>query len=364
VLRYPNQNDLPPSSGTRVLIVGAGLAGARCAETLRAEGFEGQIAIAGEEPVAPYERPALSKELLAGTRGPESLALRPSSTWQDKEIELLTGTRIAGLEGHTAHTTDGRTLPWDALVIATGAAARRLGPGRHRLRTLADAAALQTALRSGRSLTVVGTGLVGTEVASTARALGIEVTLVGDAPLGRLLGPEVSALVAERQRAHGIRLAPRGTPTSGIVLDAVGAGPATRWLRGSVPLRADGSVIADACGRTPVPEIYACGDATGTGHWTAAAGQAAAAARAILGAERPYEDVPYFWSDQLGLRLQHVGDSRAAASVELDGDLDSLRARYLDRSGRLVGALLVNRPHEVGELRRALASTSWDRVAA
>ena len=86
--------------------------------------------------------------------------------------------------------------------------------------------------------------------------------------------------------------------------------------------------------------------------------------RAILGIERPYEDVPYFWSDQLGLRLQHVGDLRSAVSVELDGDLDSLRARYLDRSGRLVAALLVNRPHEVGELRRELASTPWDRVAA
>jgi NADPH-dependent 2,4-dienoyl-CoA reductase/sulfur reductase-like enzyme len=349
----------------KVLIVGAGLAGARCAETLRAEGFDGAITLVGEEPVAPYERPALSKELLAGTRTAESLALRPPSTWVDNEIELLAGTRVTGIDRRVATTNDGRRLHWDALVVATGAAARRLGPGRRRLRTLADAAGLQTALRRGPSrLTVVGTGLVGTEVASTARSLGVEVTLAGSPPLQRLLGREVSALLAARLRAHGVRLADRAPASAGVVLDAVGVLPATGWLGNAVPLHPGGHVVTDACGRTPVPGIYACGDVTGTGHWTAAAGQAASVAHAILGVERPYEDVPYFWSDQLGLRLQHVGDARTAASVELDGDLDSLRARYLDRDGRLVAALLVNRPGEVGGLRRELASTSWTPAAA
>jgi 3-phenylpropionate/trans-cinnamate dioxygenase ferredoxin reductase subunit len=347
-----------------VLIVGAGLAGARCAETLRAEGFDGRITIAGDEPVAPYERPALSKELLAGTRAPRDLALRPAGSWRERQIELLTGTRIELISGRTAVTAAGQVLPWDALVIASGATAVRLRPGRHRLRSLADAEALRQALGSARSLTVTGAGLVGTEVASTARSLGIDVTLVGGPPLERLLGREVSALLASRHRAHGVRLASRGAPASGLSLDAVGARPATRWLGGSVPLRRDGSVVVDACGRTPVPGIYACGDATGTGHWTAAAGQATAVAHAILGKERPYRDLPYFWSDQLGLRLQLVGDTRTAVSVELDGELESLRARYLDRSGRLVAALLVNRPSEVGALRREVASTRWDLAAA
>jgi 3-phenylpropionate/trans-cinnamate dioxygenase ferredoxin reductase component len=347
-----------------VLVVGAGLAGARCAETLRAEGFDGRITIAGEEPVAPYERPALSKGLLAGAREADSLALRPAESWAERGIELLTGTRIVRVLGRTAKTANGQVLPWDALVVATGANARSLALGRHRLRTLADAARLRRALGRGGRLTVVGSGLIGTEVAATAAALGAEVTLIGEPPLRHLLGAEVSELLAERYRAHGVRLAPRGTEPAGVVLDAVGVRPATRWLKGVVPLRGDGSVVADACGRTPVPGIYACGDATGSGHWTAAAGQAAAAARAILGLERPYEDVPYFWSDQLGLRLQHVGDGRSAVSVELDGDIDSLRACYLDRDGRLVAALLVNRPHEVGGLRHALASAPWDRAAA
>ena len=349
----------------RVLIVGAGLAGARCAEILRAEGFDGPVTLVGEEPVAPYERPALSKELLAGTREAESLALRPAASWAEKGIELLTGTRIARIDGWTAVTDDGRVLPWDALVVATGVVARRLAPGRHRLRTLADATALREALAAEGRLTVVGTGLVGTEAASTARSLGVDVTLVGDPPLERHLGAEVAHLLAERHREHGVRLAPRETvPCDPVVLDAVGARPETGWLRGLVPLRPDGSVVADACGRTPIPRVYACGDVTGTGHWTAAAGQAAAVAHAILGRERPYDDVPYFWSDQLGLRLQAVGDTRTAAAVELDGDLDSLRARYTDRDGCLVAALLVNRPGEVAELRRELASSRWDLVAA
>jgi NADPH-dependent 2,4-dienoyl-CoA reductase/sulfur reductase-like enzyme len=338
-----------------VLIVGAGLAGARCAETLRAAGFDGRITLVGDEPVAPYERPALSKELLAGARDTASLVLRPATNWADRGIDLLTSTRIVRLRRGAALTSGGAILAWDALVIATGAAARRLGPGRHRLRTLADSLRLRAALRSGVPLTVIGSGLVGAEVAATAISIA-PVTLVGGPPLERLLGREVAELLAERHRAHGVHFAPRGTEPSGVVLDAVGVRPATGWLRGSVPLHPDGSVVADPCGRTPVRGVFACGDVTGTGHWTAAAGQGAAVARAVLGDPCPYEDVPYFWSDQLGLRLQHVGDARGAVSVELDGDTDSLRARYLDRGGRLLAALVVNRPHEVGELRRELAA--------
>jgi 3-phenylpropionate/trans-cinnamate dioxygenase ferredoxin reductase subunit len=347
-----------------VLIVGAGLAGARCAETLRAEGFVGDVTVVGDEPVGPYERPALSKELLAGTREEESLSLRSVSTWAERGIKLVTGTRILGILPGAARATGDRRFAWDALVIAAGANARSLGLGRHRLRRLTDVARLRADLDRTERLTVVGTGLVGTEVAATARTLGIPVSLIGDPPLERIVGPEVAALLAVRHREHGVELLPRGTRPTGVVLDAVGALPASRWLRGAVPLRHDGSVIADACGRTPVPGIYACGDVTGTGHWTAAAGQGAAVAHAILGVERPYEDIPYFWSDQLGLRLQHVGEAGSASSVELDGGIDSLRARYVDRDGRLVAALLVNRPHEVGELRREVASTPWDRVAA
>ena len=328
-----------------VLIAGAGLAGARCAETLRSEGFDGRIVLAGEEPHPPYERPALSKELLAGTR--HDVALRPWSFWAEQRIELRLATRVRAvdLRGRTA-LIGGDAVAWDALVLATGA--RLCRP--NGLRTLADALALREQLGPGVRLAIAGGGFVGTEVASTALALGSEVTLVeaAAAPFEALLGREVGAALAARYRAHGLDLRTGTTelPPHDVVLYAIGVEPARElvpWLG------------SDACGRTVHPGVYACGDVTGTGHWTAAAGQAAAVARAILGEERPYSEPPYVWSDQFGLRLQLVGEPRAAVRVELDGDDDSFRARYLDGEGCLRAALLANRPREVAEARRELA---------
>ncbi len=166
----------------RVLIVGAGLAGSRCAETLRSDGFEGAVLLVGEEPYAPYERPALSKEFLAGRR--EDLCLRPVAFWRDKGVELLLGTRAHRVDTAARIVeTDAGPLPWDALVLATGARPRRLAPfdgrsGVHVLRTIADAESLRAAIVPGRRLAIVGAGFVGAEVASTARELGAEVTLL------------------------------------------------------------------------------------------------------------------------------------------------------------------------------------------
>ena len=376
-----------------VVIVGAGLAGSRCAETLRAEGFEGRIALVGEEPAAPYERPALSKEYLAGER--DCVALRPAEFWVEREIELVLGRRIESVD--LLHRTAGQGLEWDALVIATGARARRLPfevpAGVHTLRTVADAEALRTGIRPGQRLVIVGAGFVGAEVASTARKLGAEVTVVDVArvPLERVLGPEVGGLLADRYRAQGVDLRAEtglarfvadgaghvvgveltdGTTvpcTSALV--AVGAEPAGELVeadRGGIP--------TDACGRTALPGVYACGDvASGwrpsvsrrvrVEHWTAAAGQAASVARAILGEERPYDDLPYFWSDQFGLRLQHVGHAEDWAAVEIEGDPDSFTARYLDGGGRPLAALLANRPREVAVLRRELAGAGLAEAA-
>jgi 3-phenylpropionate/trans-cinnamate dioxygenase ferredoxin reductase component len=376
-----------------VVIVGAGLAGSRCAETLRAEGFEGRIALVGEEPAAPYERPALSKEYLAGER--DCVALRPAEFWVEREIELVLGRRIESVD--LLHRAAGQGLEWDALVIATGARARRLPfevpAGVHTLRTVADAEALRTGIRPGQRLVIVGAGFVGAEVASTARKLGAEVTVVDVArvPLERVLGPEVGGLLADRYRAQGVDLRAEtglarfvadgaghvvgveltdGTTvpcTSALV--AVGAEPAGELVeadRGGIP--------TDACGRTALPGVYACGDVASAWrpsvsrrvrveHWTAAAGQAASVARAILGEERPYDDLPYFWSDQFGLRLQHVGHAEDWAAVEIEGDPDSFTARYLDGGGRPLAALLANRPREVAALRRELAGAGLAEAA-
>jgi 3-phenylpropionate/trans-cinnamate dioxygenase ferredoxin reductase subunit len=372
----------------RIVIVGAGLAGSRCAQTLRAEGFEGQISLVGEEPHPPYERPALSKEFLVGTR--EELFLQRPTVWGDLAIDLELGVRVEGIDAtrRIASTSRG-DLEWDALVLATGARARRPaafgGSGVHILRTLDDARRLRAELVPGRRLAIVGSGFVGTEVASTAVDLGVDVTIVDQAtlPFERTLGPEIGRLLADRYREHGVDLrlgagvervlrrsngTLRGLRLSNgtelerdLVLVAVGAEPAGELLRG-----APGPIGTDEAGRTRLPDVYACGDVAASWsaahsrhvrfeHWTSAAGQAAAVARAILGAEPGAKPTPYFWSDQFGLRLQHVGSAEGWERIVLDGDESSLVARYVAQDGRLVAALLVNRPHQVGPLRRELA---------
>ncbi len=349
-------------SPRRVLVVGAGLAGARCAETLRANGFEGELRIVGAEPVPPYERPALSKEHLAGERDAASLELRPRAFWDEHGIELLLSRRVVSWDARarTATTGRGEELSWDALVLATGARPRML-PGwehAHVLRTLADAERLRPRLRPGARVAVVGAGFVGTEVASTALALGCSVQLhdVARVPLERVLGPEVGALLADRYADAGVdlRLGAAAEPSAldaDVVLLAVGV--------------AVDPIRTDAWGRTETPGVYAAGDVAATWHpllnrrlrvehWTSAAGQGAAVAHAILGDERLHTALPYFWSDQFGLRLQYVGHAERWDRVELDGEPGSFVARYLQR-GRPVAALAVNRPAEVGKLRTELS---------
>ncbi len=256
------------------------------------------------------------------------------------------------------------------------------------LRSAQDAVALREELAPGRRLAIVGAGFVGVEVASTTLGLGAEVTLVdvSRAPLERVLGIEVGALLAERYRAHGVDLRLE-TGLNGFVEDrdgrvvevtlsdgaavpcdavlvAIGAEPA-----GELVAADRNGIPTDGCGRTEIPGVYACGDVATAWraslgrrvrveHWTSAAGQGAAVAHAIVGDERPYDDVPYFWSDQFGFRLQHVGHAEEWETVELEGDEECFSARYLDREGRLLAALLANRPREIAGLRRELAEAA------
>jgi 3-phenylpropionate/trans-cinnamate dioxygenase ferredoxin reductase component len=375
-----------------VLVVGAGLAGTRCAEALRAGGYDDPITLVGEEPRPPYERPGLSKDLLTGTKTPEALALRPAHHWQDLSVDVRLGTRITGIDARsrTAVTDGGRILTWRSLVLATGARARTLDDlpaGVHVLRTLTDALALRRELRPGRRLVVVGAGFIGGEVATSASALGADVAVVEAAPvpLERVLGREVGRLIAGRYREQGIELrlgaglagfrrGPAGR-VRGVLLadgrelacDAVVLGIGAEPVAPVGTPAGRGGIPTDACGRTALPGVYACGDAASTyrpslgrrirvEHWTSASAQGAAVAAAILGREEPHDDPPYFWSDQLDLRLQHVGHADGWARVEVDADSESFRARYLADDGRLVAALVANRPAEVASLRRELAA--------
>lgn len=336
------------------VIVGAGLAGVRCAETLRAEGFDGRIVLVGEEPHPPYERPALSKEFLAGTR--DEIALRPPSRYDDLGIELVLGARVEGVRDGVAYA-EGGAWGFDGLVLATGARPRHLpGPRPSQvchLRTLDDALSLRERLQPGRRLVVVGSGFVGAEVATTAARIGVDVTVVEAAksPLGGLLGDEVGSVLAAAYRRLGIglrlgasveRVEPRfvrlddGTCLAhDVVLVAIGVDP-------SLDILADDAILA--------------GDATGSGHWTAAADQGTAAARRLLGLPIEAPRPPFVWSDQLGLRLQLVGRTRMAAGVELDGDESSFVARYVDAQGSMLGAVAANRPADTAALRLELAA--------
>jgi len=371
----------------RVLIVGAGLAGSRCAQTLRAEGFDGEITLVGDEPHLPYERPALSKEYLAGKR--TELALQPAAHWADQEIRLLLSMRMERIDpaAKLARTPAG-DLEWDALVLATGARPRHLpdltGTGVHVLRTLDDARKLRPELVASHRLAIIGAGFVGAEVASTAVELGLHVTIIdtGRLPFERTLGPEIGRLLAARYRSHGVDLrletdiaTVRRGPNGGVralalangdelacdlVLVAIGAKPTGALLN------AHAGIETDEAGRTSIPHVYACGDVAAAWHptlgrhlrlehWTSAASQAAAVARTILDREPGTPSTPYFWSDQFGLRLQHVGSPQGWRRVVLEGDENSLAAQYLAPDDRLIAALLVNRPHHVARFRRQLA---------
>jgi NADPH-dependent 2,4-dienoyl-CoA reductase/sulfur reductase-like enzyme len=359
-----------------LLIVGGGLAAQRCCETLRALGHDGPLTIAGAEGSEPYDRPPLSKQGLADAAADPRF--RPRAWYAEHAVALRLGAPAVRLHpgARTVELAGGERLRYDDLLIATGARPVMLPAlagfaNVQALRTLADAGRLQQALSAGARITVVGGGLIGLEVASSARRLGAPVTVVEAAPLplGGLLGREVGLRLAAWHREDGADLrfgaavasACGGArveellladgsrlPTDHVVV-AVGVRPEAAWLEGS-GLDPRG-VPAGEGGRTALPHVYAAGDVTGSGHWEAAARQGAAVARALLGLPPAPPAPPSFWSDQLGLRLQCVGEPAGArATLAPDPAGRGFEAVYR-REGRVSAVLLAGR--SAADLRAA-----------
>jgi NADPH-dependent 2,4-dienoyl-CoA reductase/sulfur reductase-like enzyme len=388
------------SSG--IVIAGGGLAAQRAAETLRRSGYDGPLAMLAAEAELPYDRPPLSKEFLAGELDERELRFRGSDWYADNAIELELGDPAAHLDvaGRAVVLASGRRVPFARLLIATGGAPRRL-PGTagfdnvHELRSIGDARRLRAALAPGSRVVVVGAGFIGLEVASTARRLGAEVTIVeaAAAPLAGVLGIELGRWFARLHREEGIdvRLSARIARLHGrrtvaaVELDGgdriacdslvvgIGTAPATGWLAGSG--LDDRGVLVDAAGATAIPGVCAAGDASRpfdpsldahvrSEHWEAAARQGAAAGRAMLGLATPPGPPPSFWSDQHGIRIQYLGHAHGADGLTVDGDPPARDfSATFTRHGRPIGALLVGRPHALAELRRSLTTTP-ERTAA
>ncbi|WP_435173802.1 NAD(P)/FAD-dependent oxidoreductase [Actinacidiphila sp. bgisy145] len=390
----------------RVVVVGASAAGLAAVEALRRDGYDGALTLVGAEPHLPYDRPPLSKQVLAGAWPAERTALRAPAELDALDVELRLGVAAAALSvvGRTVTLADGAELGYDGLVIATGVRPRRLGPGGaeglHVLRSLEDALALRERLAAGGRLVVVGGGFLGTEVAAAARTLGAAVTLVepADVPLAHLLGPQVGGRLAQlhrdrgvdlrtgvavmaveeaRGRVTGVRLADGALLPADDVLVAIGSLPNTEWLRGSGLRVADGIECDEYS--AAAPGVYAAGDVArwfnplfGTPmrveHRTNASEQGMAAARNLLRPQepRPFAPVPYFWSDQYDLKVQAYGLPRGSSQARVvDGDLAA--GRFLvayGSGGRVTGVLGVGMPpRTLRQWRTAVAGrTAWEEA--
>lgn len=375
-----------------IAIVGASLAGARAAQALRAKGFEGDLHLIGAEHHAPYDRPPLSKGVLAGTT--TGTTLFGDEYWEEQRIALHLGSPVVALRPgeRRVELADGALLDADRVLLCTGGAARRLdAPGADLggvfcLRTADDAAGVKERLVAGADVVVIGAGFVGAEVAASARGLGCSVTLVeiAQVPLARVLGEDMGRFYGQVHRDHGVDLhtgvgviellgdstgcvrevvLTDGTSVrADVVVVGIGILPSTDLAAGigaEVARTAPGGIVVDVFCETSVPGVFAAGDVANhynailgervrLEHWRNAQNQAAAAAGSMLGEREPFREVPWFWSDQYDLSLQVAGHPCSGDDIVRRGEpgADSFTLFYL-RDGVLRSVMGVNRPGDV-----------------
>ncbi|KAB1913193.1 NAD(P)/FAD-dependent oxidoreductase [Micromonospora sp. AMSO31t] len=396
------------TTGTFV-IVGAGLAGARAAQTLREEGFDGGVVVIGDEPERPYERPPLSKGLLTGGAEPDSVFVHDAGWYPEHDVDLRTAARAVAVDraAREVRLADGQLLRYDKLLLATGATPRDLAaPGTDldgvlRLRTLADSRRIAAALVDGAHLVIVGAGWIGLEVAAAARQRGATVDVVETAalPLRRVLGDEIARVFANLHRDHGVTFhfdaevrEIRGTgrvssvlladgtelPADAVVV-AVGVRPNTE-LATAAGLAVENGIHVDASLRTADPDVHAAGDVANAyhpvlrrrlrvEHWANALHGGPAAARAMLGQAVSYDDLPYFYTDQYDLGMEYAGHAPPGAfdRVVVRGDVAKREfIAFWTAGGRVLAGMNVNVWDVVPSIRRLVTSADpvdLDRLA-
>ncbi|MGH3348624.1 MAG: NAD(P)/FAD-dependent oxidoreductase [Nocardioides sp.] len=381
-----------------IVIVGAGLAGAKAVEELREQGYDGDVTLIGAEHHTPYERPPLSKGLLLGTEEPDKPFVHEARWYADHGVELLTGDPVTGIDLDRGTVAVGdRQVGYDRLLLATGAQPRQLPMADESelpvsyLRTLEDSLALKERL-SGRLL-VIGAGWIGLEVASAVRNAGGEVTVVeqADLPLASVLGREIGTSFAELHREHGVdlrlgtsvdsidggtvRLGDGHEVSPDLVVVGIGAGP-DDGLAASAGLTTDNGVLVDARLRAEDPHVYAAGDVANhdhpalgrirVEHWDNAIHQGQHAARVMLGDGASYDRQPYFFTDQYDLGMEYVGHvgRNGYDEVVVRGDLSGSRvfsALWL-KGGRVVAGMHANDWDAIDPLRAVVGTEATDRT--
>ncbi|WP_193105717.1 NAD(P)/FAD-dependent oxidoreductase [Brachybacterium sp. FME24] len=371
-----------------IVVIGAGLAGAKTVGSLRARGHTGPLTLIGRESHLPYERPPLSKEYLSGEGSFEDALVHPEQWYLDRQIDLRLGTSATAIDtaARTITLEDGSTLPYDSLVLATGSSPRRSElPGADAagvlyLRSREDADAIRPLAATGTRIVVIGGGWIGLEVAAVTRAGGAEVTVLerGHLPLARILGDKIAQVYADLHldhgvqlltdteaaeilvqdgRATGVRLVDGRTLEADAVVVGIGAVPHLELAEAAGLTLEQGGVAVDASLRSSDPDVYAVGDIAAhqhpllgrrvrVEHWATALNQPKAVARTILGTITEYTELPYFYTDQYDLGMEYLGSAPQdqVADVVVRGDLDSREfiAFWRDRDEALLAVMAVN----------------------
>jgi 3-phenylpropionate/trans-cinnamate dioxygenase ferredoxin reductase subunit len=379
------------------IIIGASLAGAKAAETLRQEGFEGKVVLLGDESVRPYQRPPLSKEYLQGKAGLDKVFVHDEDYYETHDIDLRLSSPVQALDTKSRRVVlgSGDQLDYDAVLLTTGAEPRRLSVpgsdlgGLRYLRTLGDSDGLRAAIGEASRVVVIGAGWIGCEVAASARQAGPEVAIVEAArlPLERVLGPELGSFYRDVHAEHGVQLhlgtgvesfrgdgrveevlLADGTTVAGDLF-VVGVGVTPRiGLAEAAGLTLDNGVVTDEHLLTSAPDVYAAGDVASAWHpllarhirlehWSSALNQGPAAAKNMIGQVTPYERIPYFYSDQYDIGMEYSGLATDWDDVVLRGDPSSREfIAFWMKDGRVAAGMNVN-VWDVADLIAALVAS-------